>query len=113
MSKNSSTASSIAVMIGLLWFGTAGLTAEVRPSLSESEREARIEELQRTRLKVEQELRQLHGQPEGVSRSSVPRSELSDQPTRSIKESLESVPGVVVHQGQSGRDVQLSIRGSK
>ena len=37
----------------------------------------------------------------------------SDQPTRNMKESLESLPGVSPRHGQSGHWVQLSIRGSK
>lgn len=32
---------------------------------------------------------------------------------RNMKESRESLPGVNVRQGASGRDVTLSIRGSK
>lgn len=71
----------------------------------------RIEELQRQRDRIERELPQLKQQPEGVSRSSVPRSELSEQPTRTLKESMESVPGVVVSPGAGGRAVDLSIRG--
>ena len=62
--------------------------------VSEQERTARIQELQRDRAKVESELRRLQSQPEGTARSTVPRCEFSDQPTRSMKESLESVPGV-------------------
>ena len=37
---------------------------------------------------------------------------MSDQPTRSMKESLDSVPGVTVRQGQGARDGNLSIRGA-
>lgn len=77
------------------------------------ERTARIQELQRDRVKIESELRRLQSQPEGTARSTVPRSEFSDQPTRSMKESLESLPGVAAQQDSSGRDAQFSIRGSK
>ena len=81
--------------------------------MNEKERAARIQELQWDRAKVESELRQIRSQPEGSSRSTVPRSVLSDQPTRNMKESLESLPGVNARQGSSGHDVLLSIRGSK
>ena len=100
-------------------FGFLGMLAipvwaeEKQYVVSEVERAARIQELQRERAKVESELRRLRSQPDGMARSTVPRSEFSDQPTRSMKESLESLPGVSARQGSSGRDVQLSIRGSK
>lgn len=90
-----------------------GWAEEKQDVASEAERTARIRELQRERAKVESELRRLRSQPAGTARSTVPRSEFSDQPTRSMKESLESVPGVSVQQGSSGRDAQFSIRGSK
>ena len=81
--------------------------------MNEQERTARIQELQRDRAKIESELRRFQSQPEATARSTVPRSEFSDQSTRSMKESLESVPGVSAQQGSSGRDAQFSIRGSK
>ena len=90
-----------------------GWAEEKQDVVSEAERTARIRELQRERAQIESELRRLRSQPEGTARSTVPRSELSDQPTRSMKEFLESLPGVSARQGSSGRDVQLSIRGSK
>jgi outer membrane receptor for ferrienterochelin and colicin len=100
-------------------FGFLGMIAmpgwaeEKQDVMRERERTARIQELQRERAKIESELRRLQSQPEGTARSTVPRSEFSDQPTRSMKESLESVPGASVRQGSSGRDAQFSIRGSK
>jgi iron complex outermembrane recepter protein len=104
----------VAVMFGLL--GMVAMPAwagEKQDVVSEKERTARIQELQRERAKVESELRRLQSQPEGTARSTAPRSEFSDQPTRSAKESLESLPGVSARQDASGRDVLLSIRGSK
>ena len=98
------------------FFGMAAMPAwaeDKQGVVNEQERTARIQTLQRDRAKIESELRQLQSQPEGTARSTVPRSELSDQPTRSMKESLESVPGVSAQQGSSGRDAQISIRGSK
>ena len=79
---------------------------------SESERAQRIEALQKERNRIERELNQLKQQPDGVSRSSVPRTELSNQPTRTLKESMESVPGVASSPGAEGRSVDLSIRGA-
>lgn len=103
----------------MMIFGFLGMVAmpvwaeEELGVMNEQERTARIQELQRERARVESELHQLRSQPEGTARSTVPRSEFSDQPTRSMKESLESVPGVSTRQGSSGRDAQISIRGSK
>lgn len=100
----------------LILLGTVAVPVwaeEKQDVVRESERTVRIQELQRERAKIESELRQLRSQPEGTARSTVPRSELSDQPTRSMKESLEAVPGVSARQGSSGRDIPFSIRGSK
>ena len=99
-------------------FGFLGMVAPVwaeekQGVMNEQERTARIQTLQRERANIESELRCLRSQPEGTARSTVPRSEFSDQPTRSMKESLESVPGVSTQQGATGRDAQISIRGSK
>lgn len=103
-----------AIVLGLLGMVAMPVWAEEKQDvMSEQERATRIQGLQRDRAKVERELRQLRSQPEGTARSTVRRSEFSDQPTRSMKESLESVPGVSARQGSSGRDVPLSIRGSK
>jgi len=103
-----------ALALGLLGIvAMPALAEEKQDVMSESARAARIQELQRDRAKIERELRQLRSQPEGTARSTVPRSEFSDQPTRSMKESLESVPGVSGRQGSNGRDVPFSIRGSK
>lgn len=85
---------------------------ERQAAMSEAERAARIQELQRDRTKVESELR-IRSQPEGTSRSTAPGSEFTDQPTRSMQESLESLPGVSARQDPQGRNVTLSIRGSK
>ena len=103
-----------AMVFSLLGMVTLPVYAEEKQNaMSETGRSERIQELQRERAHIESELRQLRSQPEGTARSTVPRSEFSDQPTRSMKESLESVPGVSTRQGSSGRDVQFSIRGSK
>lgn len=102
--------------VALILLGTVAIPAwagEKQYLGSETERTARIQELHRERAHIESELRQLRSQPEGTARSTVSRSEFSDQPTRSMKESLESLPGVAAQQGSSGRNTQISIRGSK
>jgi len=103
-----------AAVCGLLGMEALPVWAgETQNVLSDQERTARIQELQREQSKVERELRRLQSQPEGTARSTVPRFEFSDQPTRSMKESLESLLGVSTRQGSSGRDIHLFIRGSK
>ncbi len=104
----------VKLALGLLGMVTMPIWAEEKQDvMSESARAARIQQLQRDRAKVERKLRQLRSHPEGTARLSAPRTELSDQPTRSLKESLESLPGVSARQSFSGRDVPLSIRGLK
>ena len=50
--------------------------------------------------------------PSGISFSSTPQSETDSQPTRTMKESLESLPGVILRQANGPRDFSISIRGS-
>lgn len=50
--------------------------------------------------------------PAGIAESSTTRSEHDSQPTRHLRESLESLPGIVTRQGFGGREVNISIRGS-
>lgn len=50
--------------------------------------------------------------PEGISLSATPRSETESQPARTMKESMESLPGVVLRQANGPRDFSISIRGS-
>lgn len=56
--------------------------------------------------------RRVQRRPEGLTQSAAERSELTEQPTRHLRESLESTPGVVVRQGNGPRDFNISIRGS-
>jgi iron complex outermembrane receptor protein len=49
--------------------------------------------------------------PEGVSLSSTLPSETDSQPTRTMKESMESLPGVVLRQANGPRDFSIMIRG--
>jgi outer membrane receptor for Fe3+-dicitrate len=78
----------------------------------ETDRATRIEQLQRKRTTVEEELRQLQLRLEGTARYTVPRSEMENQPTRSQKESLEAVPGIAVRPGGNTRMQEFTIRGS-
>jgi iron complex outermembrane receptor protein len=50
--------------------------------------------------------------PEGITFSATPRSETDSQPTRTMKEAMESLPGVVLRQANGPRDFSISIRGS-
>lgn len=50
--------------------------------------------------------------PEGLAFSATPRSETDSQPTRTMKESMESLPGVVLRSANGPRDFGVSIRGS-
>ncbi|MEW6543447.1 MAG: Plug domain-containing protein [Nitrospirota bacterium] len=49
---------------------------------------------------------------DGVTRSAAAREEFTEQPTRHMRESLESLPGTTVRQGDGPRDFNISIRGS-
>jgi iron complex outermembrane recepter protein len=50
--------------------------------------------------------------PEGISLAATPQSETDSQPTRTMRESMESLPGVVLRQANGPRDFSISIRGS-
>ena len=50
--------------------------------------------------------------PEGISLSATEQSETESQPTRTLRESMESLPGVVLRQANGPRDFSISIRGS-
>jgi iron complex outermembrane receptor protein len=78
---------------------------------SKSERIQRIHELEQEAARVKHELETFEA-PSGVTRSIVPRTELTDQPTRTMRESLESLPDVMTRQGNGPRDLSISIRGS-
>ena len=49
--------------------------------------------------------------PEGVSLSATVPAETDSQPTRTMKESMESLPGVVLRQANGPRDFSITIRG--
>jgi len=50
--------------------------------------------------------------PEGLSLAATVPAETDSQPTRTMKESLESLPGIVLRQANGPRDFSISIRGS-
>ena len=50
--------------------------------------------------------------PEGLAFSATPRTETDSQPTRTMKESMESLPGVILRSANGPRDFGVSIRGS-
>jgi len=56
--------------------------------------------------------RRIQKHPEGVTVTATPRSEYDSQPTRTMRESLESLPGLVVRQANGPRDFSISLRGS-
>jgi iron complex outermembrane receptor protein len=49
--------------------------------------------------------------PEGLSLSATIPAETNSQPTRTMKESMESLPGVVLRQANGPRDFSITIRG--
>ena len=49
--------------------------------------------------------------PEGLSLSATIPAETNSQPTRTMKESMESLPGVVLRQANGPRDFSMTIRG--
>ncbi|MDP1767310.1 MAG: TonB-dependent receptor [Nitrospirota bacterium] len=49
--------------------------------------------------------------PEGLSLSATIPAETNSQPTRTMKESMESLPGVVLRQANGPRDFSMMIRG--
>ncbi|MCS6318286.1 MAG: TonB-dependent receptor plug domain-containing protein, partial [Nitrospira sp.] len=49
--------------------------------------------------------------PEGLSLSATIPAETDSQPTRTMKESMESLPGVVLRQANGPRDFSMMIRG--
>lgn len=102
----------LGLLVLMILIATPGLSEDKSAVTGDAKREARVQELQRERARIEQELRELRTRPEGVSQGTAPRSELTEQPTRSTKESVESLPGVNARQGPSGRDVQFPIRGA-
>ena len=55
--------------------------------------------------------KRLQKRPEGVSLSATVPSETDSQPTRTMKESMESLPGIVLRQANGPRDFSIMIRG--
>jgi iron complex outermembrane receptor protein len=55
--------------------------------------------------------KRLQKRPEGISLSATVPSETDSQPTRTMKESMESLPGIVLRQANGPRDFSIMIRG--
>lgn len=55
--------------------------------------------------------KRLQKHPEGMSLAATVPSETESQPTRTMKESMESLPGVVLRQANGPRDFSIMIRG--
>ncbi|BCA55764.1 putative TonB-dependent receptor [Nitrospira sp. KM1] len=55
--------------------------------------------------------KRMQKRPEGVSISATIPAETDSQPTRTMKESMESIPGVVLRQANGPRDFSIMIRG--
>ncbi len=55
--------------------------------------------------------KRIQKRPEGVSLSATVPAETDSQPTRTMKESMESLPGVVLRQANGPRDFSMTIRG--
>jgi|GEM_PF-1959252 len=79
---------------------------------SDLERTRRVQQLREQAALIRKDLEALKQGPEGVTQSTAPRSEFTEQPTRHMRESLESLPGMSVRQGNGPRDFNISIRGS-
>ena len=56
--------------------------------------------------------RRLLKRPEGVTLTTTVPTEYQNQPTRTMRDSLESLPGVVIRQANGPRDYSISLRGS-
>ena len=109
MRKSFSSALVGAGLFAILWMGASCVWAEAgRTDAFDSTRAQKIKALVAQRDRIQQELNRLQQQPEGMAQSKIQRSELSDQPTRTMKESMESLPGVVVSPAPDGN---FSIRG--
>jgi iron complex outermembrane receptor protein len=115
---------------GVFSFADGGWAQEAPVQNDAAARAARIRELQAQAAQLQSELEALNRTqvakkppavkkpaagrrpPDGVARSTATREEFAEQPTRHMRESLESLPGMVVRQGEGPRDFTISIRGS-
>ena len=55
--------------------------------------------------------KRLQKRPEGVSLSATVPAETDSQPTRTMQESLQSLPGIALRQANGPRDFSIMIRG--
>ena len=97
------------LLVGLMWVlsGVESLalastsSPESGKAMTTEERRQRERELRREVKRIQDELHALNREPTGVTKSVVPRSELTDQPTRTLRESMESTPSVAARRGTS------------
>ena len=81
-----------------------GVTEKVSPQASEAIPEYELSDLSIVSKRFQK-------RPEGLSLSATIPSETDSQPTRTMKESMESLPGVVLRQANGPRDFSIMIRG--
>jgi len=77
---------------------------KVSPQVSEAMPEYELSDLSIVSKRV-------YKRPEGVSLSATIPAETDAQPTRTMKESMESLPGIVLRQANGPRDFSIMIRG--
>ncbi len=115
---------------GALLPAAVGLAQDAVPADQSVARAERIKDLQAQAARIRSELRALQQAkgkkkasaakkpaaikklPEGVTRSAASREEFTEQPTRHVRESPESLPGMTVRQEEGLRVFDISIRGS-
>lgn len=80
---------------------------QIKPSLTETPGAMAEYELADTSIVSKRHQKR----PEGISLSATVPSETDSQPTRTMKESMESLPGVILRQANGPRDFSMMIRG--
>ena len=80
------------------------VTEKVAPQTSEAMPEYELSDLSIVSKRFQK-------RPEGLSLSATIPAETNSQPTRTMKESMESLPGVVLRQANGPRDFSMTIRG--
>src|SRR6185295_8442242 len=81
-----------------------GVIEKVSPQVSEAIPEYELSDLSIVSKRFQK-------RPEGLSLSATLPDETDSQPTRTMKESMESLPGVVLRQANGPRDFSIMIRG--
>jgi iron complex outermembrane receptor protein len=72
-------------------------------------------DLQQQEVTVLQEISvvssRINPEPIGITRSTTPRSQMDNQPTKDFRESLENQPGIILRRRNGPRDFSIGIRG--